>query len=107
MRGVDRFWEHRDGVRVGDFHVLVETWRGFQDCPWGCPDGDCVKLGFVDFTITNAETGESIKGPGLIAHLIREHQFFEGRGTPYRVSPKSWRGCSGLCRARWRSDEAT
>lgn len=29
-----------------------------------------------------------ITGPGLIVHLIRAHQFFEGSESPYRVEPR-------------------
>lgn len=25
--------------------------------------------------------------PGLIVHLVRDHHFFEGKGTPYRLEP--------------------
>jgi hypothetical protein len=28
-----------------------------------------------------------MEGPGLIIHLIREHGFFEGLNSPYRVDP--------------------
>ena len=44
------------------------------------------KNGFL--YILNRETGESFTGPGLIVHLIREHHFFEGKESPYRVEPE-------------------
>ncbi len=59
-------------------------YRGFQDCPWGCARD---KWSDLDFVILNRKSGESIFVPGLIVHLIREHQFFEGKGTIYRVDP--------------------
>ena len=43
--------------------------------------------GHFDFLILNRQTGEYVTGPGLIVHLIREHQFFEGSESPYRVEP--------------------
>jgi hypothetical protein len=39
------------------------------------------------FLILNRRSGESVTGPGLIVHLIREHQFFEGSESPYRLEP--------------------
>ena len=44
--------------------------------------------GDIDFVITNNRTGETLKGPGLIVHLIRDHHFFEGKQSPYRVDPE-------------------
>jgi hypothetical protein len=55
---------------------------GYQTCPWGCDaESD------LDFKVENERAGEVVKGPGLIVHLIREHHFFEGLESPYRVSP--------------------
>jgi hypothetical protein len=30
-----------------------------------------------------------MRGPELITHLIREHGFFEGFESPYRVDPRA------------------
>lgn len=73
------------GYLVGKLHIFIKQWRGFQECPWGCPANS--RLGSIDFLILNRETGESFTGPGLIVHLIREHHFFEGQQSPYRVDP--------------------
>jgi hypothetical protein len=86
---IESYWGHRDGFRVGALLVSLQVWRGFQECPWGCPVEVCAKFGFVDFTITNTLSQESIAAPGLIAHLIRDHQFFEGKHSPYRVEPET------------------
>jgi hypothetical protein len=66
------------------FQVFLLAWRGLQECPWGCAAD---RWAFFDFLLLNRETGEYITGPGMIVHLIREHQFFEGRESPYRVDP--------------------
>lgn len=55
---------------------------GYQMCPWGCG----ARSDF-DFKVENERAGEVVKGPGLIVHLIREHHFFEGLRSPYRVDP--------------------
>jgi hypothetical protein len=58
--------------------------RGFQECPWNCEQPE---WGSFEFLLLNRETAEFIIVPGLIVHLIREHRFFEGRESPYRVEP--------------------
>jgi hypothetical protein len=64
--------------------VFFAVYRGLQDCPWGCAH---VPWAYFDFLILNRRSGESVTGPGLIVHLIREHQFFEGSESPYRLEP--------------------
>lgn len=96
LLGMDHYWEHDEGQQVGKFVILIAAYRGFQECPWGCPAEICKQFGFVDFTLTNTETGESIQGPGLITHLIRDHEFFEGPGSPYRVDPETLARVLGL-----------
>ena len=66
------------------YQVFFAQWRGFQDCPWNCKQPN---WGSFDFLLLNRQTGEYIIAPGLIVHLIREHRFFEGRESPYRVDP--------------------
>jgi hypothetical protein len=85
---LERYPEHSGSFTVGVYSVSLQVWRGFQDCPWGCQVDVCAKLGFVDFTIINTLSEETIAGPGLITHLIRDHHFFEGKHSPYRVEPE-------------------
>jgi hypothetical protein len=73
------------GYLVGDrLQVFIVHYRGMQECPWGCKYQDWSSL---DFLILNRESGKYVTGPGLIVHLIREHSFFEGSETPFRVDP--------------------
>lgn len=67
-------------------HVWFSSihWCGYQTCPWDC--SSCL-WSDLDFRIENERVGGVLKGPGLIVHLIREHQFFEGSESPYRVDP--------------------
>lgn len=60
--------------------------RGRQECPWE-GTGTYHQWDSVEFLILNRHLGEYFIGPGLIVHLIREHQFFEGLESPYRVEP--------------------
>lgn len=72
------------GGRKDEFEVSTKSWRGIQTCPF---DRSMQPFGGIDFTITNKKTGKSFNGPGLITHLLKEHDFFEGN-TPYRVEPE-------------------
>ena len=66
------------------WQVFFTVYRGLQECPWSCT---AIPWAYFDFLILNRRSGEFITGPGMIVHLIREHQFFEGRESPYRVDP--------------------
>jgi hypothetical protein len=66
------------------FQVFILEYRGLQECPWGCGYGPWSSF---DFLILNRQSGKYVTGPGLIVHLIREHHFFEGMESPYRVDP--------------------
>ena len=91
----------RSPAIVGHFAVIVKGYLGYQDCPWSffdrsskpwvhkpCTVGSGTRYGDIDFVITNNRTGEELRGPSLIVHLIRDHHFFEGRQSPYRVDPE-------------------
>ena len=62
---------------------------GWQDCPWGCDltIDNGYRLASRDYELLDGNTGEVVHFPGLLIHLVREHWFFEGRGSPYRVDP--------------------
>lgn len=71
------------GYLIEYFQIFFVQYRGFQDCPWDCSAG-----GSFDFMILNRKSGESFSAPALITHLIRDHHFFEGVESPYRVDPE-------------------
>lgn len=82
-------------TRVGHFTVTLTTFSGFQICPWSpnpdqgqCRAGGGVRYGHLDWRITNEKRQITAQGPGLLVHLIRDHQFFEGKASPYRISPE-------------------
>ncbi len=68
----------------GTLQVFFAGHRDLQDCPWDCAP---VPWACFDFLIVHRRLGQYITGPGLIVHLIREHQFFAGSESPYRVEP--------------------
>lgn len=73
------------GDLFGEFQVFFMAFRGLQDCPWDCQLDN--SWSSFDFLLVNRQSGEYLFAPGLIVHLIREHHFFEGNESPYRVEP--------------------
>lgn len=53
-----------------------------------CHPGLDYRYGDRDFLLFNRKTGQYWRGAGLLVHLIREHHFFEGKGSPYRIEPE-------------------
>jgi len=93
---------HRARLRA--LQCRVQVYQGFQICPWApdplhvqCSAGLGVRHGSVDWWITNLTTGEEMKGPGLVVHLIRDHHFFEGLMSPNRVDPSQLAHILELC----------
>jgi hypothetical protein len=77
------------------FEVQVTMYNGFQLCPWTsnlhggqCTAGGGVRYASLDWNIRNLKTQQQMRGPGMIVHLIRDHHFFEGPASPYRVDPR-------------------
>lgn len=70
-----------------EYKVEIDRTRGMQEDPfqeqWA--PGTYPNL---EITITNP-VGESISFGGPIIGLIRDYQFFEGKGTPYRLDPET------------------
>ena len=85
---LDQYWKDQKESIVGHLQVTLKVYRGFQRCPWNCSREGTKQFDFVDFLLYNLRTKESVEGPGLIIHLIREHKFFEGIESPYRVDPE-------------------
>jgi hypothetical protein len=67
----------------GKFKVEVNEVRGKIPCPWGHP-GLYLK---THVKLENMETGETLVWSDLAIHLIEEHGFYQGRGSPYRLEP--------------------
>jgi len=78
----------------GRFRAVLTAYKGFQICPWAVDPrrGQCDAEGgpsfaSLDWEIRNLGSGQAMRGPGLIEHLIRAHRFYEGERSPYRVDP--------------------
>lgn len=73
-------------VMVGGFlEVIVEDSRGMMSCPFHHQGLYSKENTFV----TNIKTGETIGWTALNIHMIREHGFYEGLGSPFRVEPQA------------------
>ena len=62
------------------------AYRGGQECPWN-DVGFMMPASNLDLFVKNQITNEELRFPGAIGHLIRQHHFYEGKGSPYRVDP--------------------
>jgi hypothetical protein len=78
----------------GKYEVVVREDRGKAPCPWG-------DKFFAPKTIVyarNLENGRSITFSVLGMHMIRNHGFFQGTKSPFRIEPlalKEFFSCSG------------
>lgn len=71
-------------VKIDDaVEAAVSDTRGILPCPWPHPG----LFSKIVVTARNTQTGRTIRWSGLSIHLIDEHGFFEGRGSPFRLEP--------------------
>jgi len=70
-------------IEIDGYHVIVFWIRGQIPCPFGDP-GVHRKL---VATIFDASSEMQIKYSQLSVHMIKEHGFFGGKGSPYRLEP--------------------
>jgi len=64
--------------------AVVAEARGFTICPWP-HSGHCAKR---VTTVERLDSGETIHYSDLNIHMIAEHGFFEGKGSPFRIEPE-------------------
>jgi hypothetical protein len=68
----------------GRYEVTVNEFRGRIPCPWAHPEGLFPK---THVELIDLESGATLKWTDLSVHLIAEHGFYQGRGSPYRLEP--------------------
>ena len=79
--------------RAGDHDIELHRRRGFLTCPWApeefarCPVGAGSRATANQFLLLHRPTARRLFGFELSAHLIRDHAFFGGPGTPLRLDP--------------------
>ncbi len=67
----------------GHFEVRVDSVRGTLPSPFGGP-GMYAK---VNTTVRNLSLGKEITYTDLHIHLVRDHGFYEGTGSRFRLEP--------------------
>lgn len=67
--------------------VRVSAARGKIPCPWGHP-GLFPK---THIDLRRTDTDDRLVWTDLAIHLIREHGFYQGQGSPYRLDPETIR----------------
>ena len=61
----------------------VDEAKGAVVCPWPHTGNFAKRV----TTVTQRDTGKSIRWSDLSIHMIREHGFFEGDGSSFRLEP--------------------
>ncbi len=79
LKGLGEFIKIESG-----FEVKVDSVRGKLPCPFGHP-GIFAK---VNTTVHNLKLDREITYTLLSSHLIGEHSFYEGKGSPFRLEPR-------------------
>jgi hypothetical protein len=71
-------------VRVGpQLSAIAREAMGPIPCPWG----GCGVFAKGDVTLKDESNGKTLRLTALSAHLVREHGFYQGRQTAYRLEP--------------------
>jgi len=72
-------------IAIDDSHrAMIMEVKGRIPCPWPHAGNYAKRV----TTIENMKTGRKVHWSDLNIHLIAEHNFFEGRGSSFRVEPK-------------------
>lgn len=66
-----------------NFEVETEVIRGKLPCPYA--HGGLIRK--LVTTLTNRRQNITVKWTALNIHLIKEHHFFEGKGSSFRIEP--------------------
>lgn len=75
-----------DSVVVeGRYEVRLEEARGVMPCPWGHAGGLFRKNRYL---LRDLEGGVRLIWSDLSIHMIRDHGFYQGAGSPYRLEPR-------------------
>ncbi|NLG57091.1 MAG: hypothetical protein GX540_01635, partial [Clostridiales bacterium] len=65
--------------------VKTEEYMGWL----GCPFKDARRAAKRNTRVTDKATGQQMRWSDLSIHLIEEHAFFQGKGSPFRLEPEA------------------
>ncbi len=94
----DWFWP----FQTGEHTVEIRRRRGFITCPWApdefepCVVGHSTPPTANEFLIRRRGSLQRLEGFELSAHLIRDHAFFGGPGSRFRLEPEEAVAVLGL-----------
>jgi len=71
-------------VDLGDFTVQISWDRGLLPCPFGEPR----RHHKIIAAVLNKKLSKKIEYSQLNVHLIKEHGFFLGKGSTFRLEPE-------------------
>lgn len=80
-------------LREDAFEVEILRQRGLITCPWAAEEFEPCSVGAGSratadrFVVTRLSSGQRLEGFVIVAHLIRDHGFFGGPGTRFRIEP--------------------
>ena len=85
MRRITRAGMEAQGepVEYDGYQVEVMEYKGWIPCPFK----DNRKFSKRITNAVNLATGEGIQWTDVGVHLIKDHGFFQGHGSPYRLDP--------------------
>lgn len=81
----DAGWEGRVPAFNGKVTVRSDETLGQIPCPFACGI-NCHK---AEVAVKDPDDNDLLRFTPLAAHLIAEHGFFEGKGSPHRIEPKT------------------
>jgi hypothetical protein len=70
-------------VLENKYEIETEVTRGKLSCPYS--HGGLIRK--LITTLTNRKNGLTVRWTALNIHLIKEHHFFEGKGSTFRLEP--------------------
>jgi hypothetical protein len=76
----------------GVYEVRIADVRGVIPCPWGHP-GTYPK---TNVSLRNLATNDELAWTALSVHMVRDHGFYQGRGSRFRVDPPTAARALGL-----------
>jgi hypothetical protein len=72
-------------IKLDDTHnAMITEVKGRIPCPWPHAGNFAKRV----TTLQDTQTGRKVHFSDLNIHLIAEHNFFEGRGSAFRIEPK-------------------
>lgn len=81
LKGMDALG---DPVEVDGYEIEVTEYMGYALCPFK----DNRKAGKRITDATNLKTGKHMSWTDISIHLIRDHGFFQGLGSTFRIDPE-------------------